>query len=320
MTRPTCASVYSEKPAYTSIRRENSFFSSALSESQGRTMSDAFDTSAGSGLSGVSCGALRQDALLDHPRQHHLAIRLVAVVELALVLVDVVLRAMMRRVVGAGAEPHVPGPRRVGGVMVTEHAERLIGEILGEVIPLFRAVRLVDELVVVDQVRIPLVGLAAEEAVEAIEALLQRPLLARRARGDVLLRHVVILAEPERAPAVVLEDLRHRRALERDASVRAGEAVRALGDRRHAVQVMVAAGQQRGARRRAQRGRMPLRIAQAAVGQLLERRHVDAAAEGRPRGEAGVVVQHEQDVRVPRRALSPAGTAPSRPRNHGRRA
>ena len=39
MIRPTCASVYSEKPAYTSIRRENSFFSSALSESQGRTMS-----------------------------------------------------------------------------------------------------------------------------------------------------------------------------------------------------------------------------------------------------------------------------------------
>ena len=54
MIRPTCASVYSEKPAYTSIRRENSFFSSALSDSQGRTMSAAFATSAGSGLSGVS--------------------------------------------------------------------------------------------------------------------------------------------------------------------------------------------------------------------------------------------------------------------------
>jgi hypothetical protein len=54
MTRPTCASVYSEKPAYTSIKRENSFFSSALSEAQGRTMSDGLDTSEGSGLSGVS--------------------------------------------------------------------------------------------------------------------------------------------------------------------------------------------------------------------------------------------------------------------------
>ena len=224
-------------------------------------------------------GALRQDPLLDHPRQHPGAIRLVARVELALVLVDVLLRAVVRRMVGAGAEPHVPGPRRVGGVMVAEHAERLVGQILGEVIPLFRAVGLVDELVVVDEVRIPLVGLAAEEAVEAIEALLQRPLLARCARGDVLLRHVVILAEPERAPAVVLEDLRHRRALQRDAPVRAGESVGALGDRRHAVEVMVAAGQERRAGRRAECRRVPLRIAQAAIGQLLERRHVDAAAE-----------------------------------------
>ena len=248
-------------------------------------------------------GALRQDALLNHPRQHPLAIRLIAGVELALVLVDVRLRAMMRRVVGAGAEPQVPRPRRVRGVMVAEHAQRFIRQILGEVIALFRAVRLVDELVVVDEIRIPLVGLAAEKAVEAIEALLQGPLLPRRTRGDVLLRHVVILAEPERTPPVVLEDLRHRRALERNASVRAGESVRTLGNRRHAVQVMVASGQERGASRRAQRRRVPLRIAQAAIGQFLERRHVDAAAERRPRGQAGVVVQHEQDVRRALRRL-----------------
>jgi hypothetical protein len=124
--------------------------------------------------------------------------------------------------------------------------ERLVGQILGEVIPLFRAVRLVDELVVVDEIRIPLIGLAAEEAVEAIEALLQRPLRARCARGDILLGHVVILAEPEGAPAVVLEDLRHRGTLQRDAPVRAGESIGPLGDRGHAIQVMVAPGQKRG--------------------------------------------------------------------------
>ena len=247
--------------------------------------------------------AFRQDALRDHLREHRLPIGFVAGVELALVLVDVVLRAMMRRVVGARAEPHVPRPRRVRGVMVAEHAQRLVGQIPGEVIPLFRAVRLVDELVVVNQVGIPLVGLAAEETVEAIEALLQRPLLARGARGDVLFRHVVVLAEPERAPPVVLQNLRHRRALERDAAVGAGEPVGALGDGRHAVQVMVAAGQEGGAGRRAQCRRVPLRIAQAAVGQLLERRHVDAAAERRPGGQPGVVEQDEQDVRRSCRCL-----------------
>ena len=92
--------------------------------------------------------------------------------------------------------------------MVADHLERLVGQVLGEVIALLGAVRLVDELVVVDEVGIPLVGLAAEEAVEAIEALLQRPLLAGGARGDVLLGNVVVLAQPERAPAGVLEQLR----------------------------------------------------------------------------------------------------------------
>ena len=248
MTRPTCASVYSEKPGVHLHQPREQLLLVGVERGPGAHHVGRVRHLRRQRVERRERGALRQDALLDHPRQHRFPIGLVAIIELALVLVDVVLRAMMRGVVGAGAEPHVPGARRVGGVMVTEHAERLIGEILGEVISLFRAVRLVDELVVVDQVRIPLVGLAAEEAVEAIEALLQRPLLARRAGRDVLLRDVVILAEPERAPAVVLEDLRHRRALERDASVRAGEAVRALGDRRHAVQVMVAAGEERGAR------------------------------------------------------------------------
>src|SRR3990172_7038197 len=54
MMRPTWASVYSEKPAYTSARRENSFFSSALSEFQGRTWSAGVAISAGRGLKGVS--------------------------------------------------------------------------------------------------------------------------------------------------------------------------------------------------------------------------------------------------------------------------
>ena len=54
-------------------------------------------------------GAGGQDAALDHARQHPLAVGLVAVVERALVLVDVLLRRVVRRVVRAGAEPQVPG-------------------------------------------------------------------------------------------------------------------------------------------------------------------------------------------------------------------
>ena len=53
MIRPTWASVYSEKPAYTSAIRANSFFSSALSDAHGRTASAGIATSSGSGLIGV---------------------------------------------------------------------------------------------------------------------------------------------------------------------------------------------------------------------------------------------------------------------------
>ena len=106
--------------------------------------------------------------------------------------------------------------------------EGLVSQILGEVIALLRRYGWSMNLLSSTRSGIPLVGLAAEEAVEAIEPLLQRPLLARRAGGDVLLRHVVVLAQPEGAPAVILEELRHRRALERDASVRTRKSVARL--------------------------------------------------------------------------------------------
>jgi hypothetical protein len=42
---------------------------------------------------------------------------------------------------------------------------------------------------------------------------------------------------------------------------------------------------------------VPLRIGEAVVGELLQRWHFDAAAERRPRREAGVVVEDDEDVR-----------------------
>src|SRR5262245_7304868 len=111
----------------------------------------------------------------------------------------------MRRVVGAGTEPHEPRLRRVGGLLVADHLQSLIDEILREVIALLGAAGLLDELVVLDEVRVPLIGLAAEKAVIAVETLLQRPFAAACAGGDVLLRNIVVLAEPERAPAGILQ-------------------------------------------------------------------------------------------------------------------
>ena len=183
-------------------------------------MSPGFATSVRQRVERRELRALRQDALGDHARQDPLAVGFVAVVELALVLVDVFLRGMVRGMVGARAEPHVPRLRGIAGLLVADHLRwpGRPGPWRGDSPPP-GVYGCVDEAVVFDEVGIPLVGLAAEEAVEAVEALLERPLLAARARGAVRLGDVVVLAQPEGAPAAVLEDLPDRGALVRDAAV-----------------------------------------------------------------------------------------------------
>jgi hypothetical protein len=239
---------------------------------------------------------LREDALLDHARQDPLAVGLVAVVEPALVLVDVLLRGVVRGVVRAGAEPEEP---RLGGVRllrVADEAHRLVGEVLGEVVALLRHVGLVDVVVVLDEVGIPVVRLAPDEAVEAVEATGERPIALRRPHGPLVDRHVVVLADPERVPALLAEHLGHRRVLHRDVARVAGEALGALGDLGEAVLVVVAAGEEARPRRGAQRGRVPLRVRQPVVGEPLHRRHLDAPAVGRPCRQTRVVVEDDEDV------------------------
>ena len=77
-------------------------------------------------------------------------------------------------------------------------------------------------MVVLDEVGIPLVGLAADESVVALESLAERPRLAVAALGDILLRNVVVLAQPEGAVAVVLQDLRDGGGLRRDTAAQPG--------------------------------------------------------------------------------------------------
>jgi hypothetical protein len=189
-------------------------------------------------------GARWQRSPLDHPREHPLPVRLIPVVELALVLVDVLLRRMVRSVVGARTKPHEPRFRRRHRMLIAQHPQGLVGQVLGQVIAILGRVRRPDEVVVLDQVGVPLVGLAAEEPVEPVEPLRQRPFRAAAACGDVLLRHVVVLAEPERRIAVVLQDLPDRRALGRQPACGTGESVGALHDRRAPVHVVVASGEE----------------------------------------------------------------------------
>src|SRR5260370_7736219 len=56
------------------------------------------------------------------------------------------------------------------------------------------------------QVRRPLVGLAAHEAIEVLEAHSRRPLVVRSSDAVLIGGRVVILAEPRRGVTVILED------------------------------------------------------------------------------------------------------------------
>jgi hypothetical protein len=204
---------------------------------------------------------------------------------------------MVGRVVGSWAEPQVPGLLRLRLLGVADHAQRLVGEVLGEVVAVLGPVRLLDVAVVLGEVRVPLVGLAADEPVEAVVAQPEGPVLLRRAHRPRVDRRVVVLADPERAPAGVAQHGRHGGVLTRDVGVVAGEPGRGLGDRGEPVLMVVAPGQEHRTRRRAQRGRVPLRVGEPVVGQSLQCRHLDASTERRPRGESRVVEQDDEHVR-----------------------
>ena len=130
-------------------------------------------------------------------------------------------------------------------------------------IALLRRARRVDRVAVVDQIRIPLVGLGAEEAVEALEAPAGRPVAPRRRRGSSRPPGTGATCRPCRCSS------RARRGSPGSGRSRAGSrrwrwgTRGGLGDAGHAVARVVAPGQQARARRRAQRGRVPLRVAHA---------------------------------------------------------
>ena len=142
-------------------------------------------------------------------------------------------------------------------------ADRLVRHVGGEVVAGLADPRK-NLRVFAEQIRRPLVGLAAHEAVEIVEAHARRPLVERTGHAVLEVRRVVVLAEPRRGVAVVLEDRADGRVVRTDDRVIARITRRQLGDDAEARRVMVAAGDQRRPRRRAQRGGIELRVAQPA--------------------------------------------------------
>ena len=103
--------------------------------------------------------------------------------------------------------------------------DRLVGEIFGEVIALFRRLRRLDLVVVVDEVGVVLVRVAAEEAVVALEAAAERPAVVGARGADLLGRRQVPLADAVGGVALLQQHLGEKAVLERDAPLQPGKPV-----------------------------------------------------------------------------------------------
>ena len=210
-------------------------------------------------------------------------------------LLDPLRRRMVRRM---GAARHVVDEERLVGRDLLEllHVlDRLVGH-RGLQVPAGIALEGIDRRRVAEQVRLPLAGVAADEAVEILEAHAVRPLIERPGLARLVEGRVVVLAEPRGRVAVVLQDRADGALLDRDDRVVAREAGRDFADHAEADRVMVAAGDERRARRRAERGRMEVRVAQAGLGDAIHGGRRDDAAEGARRAEALVVGHDQQHV------------------------
>ncbi len=135
------------------------------------------------------------DAQFLLPGKGLLAIGLPAVVELALVLVGPFFAHVMRGVHGAGAEVHEEGLVGRHLLGVGDEADGLVHQVFGDVVAFFRRLGRLHLVVVVDQFGVVLVGLAAQEAVEALKAAAQRPAVVGAGRRDLVGRGQVPLAD-----------------------------------------------------------------------------------------------------------------------------
>src|ERR1700757_3358847 len=111
-------------------------------------------------------------------------------------------RGMMWRMGGA---PYVIDQPRLAGSDLLELLDVLDGLIRHRrlQVPAGIALEGVDGRRVAEQVRLPLTGVAADEAVEIIEAHSVRPLIERPGLARLIRGRVVVLAEPRRGISVL---------------------------------------------------------------------------------------------------------------------
>ena len=260
--------------------------------------------------------ARRHPRLLRHQphrllaRQPPFALDIPAVHEFGIVASDDIGRCLVRRMAGAERDPGQP--RNIGpiGMVIADEADRLVDQVLGQMIAVGVRAGRIDVRVVRDELGRVLVGLGIEEAVEAVEAAPQRPAVERTGGPALGQRRDVPFADHVVAIAVHAQHLGERARLARDLAAVAGIAGIEIGEAADADRMVIAPGEQCGARRRAHRGGVEAGVAQTFRGEPVDGRRLDARAVAAEIGEADIVEQHDEDVRRARgrlRGLRPPG-------------
>ena len=249
------------------------------------------------GVAGCELGAFRYDSLRDLTLVPALAHHVPAFVEAPAVLVEVCLRCLVRSM--GRPEWQVGEERPVGAhsLAVVDHAQQLIHQVFAEVVAVVGSSGRVDVVVVDDQLGVELVGLAFEESVEPVEAAAERPLFEWPGCGDVLGRGQVPLPAAKRGVALLAEHFGESCRMVGDVAELVRKARAVVRHRTHADRVLGPSRQQRRPGRRAQRGHMEVRELQAACGERVDVGRVDVRAVAAELGKAGVVEQHDDDVR-----------------------
>ena len=127
-------------------------------------------------------------------------------VEHAPVRVDPLGGDVVGRVHGAEGEVQEEGLAWRALLLVLHHADGLVGQVLAQVVPVLGPARRLDVVVVADQVRCPVVGVALEEAVVALETEAERPGVEGPRRRALPTRRQVPFAHGQRGvPGVAQE-------------------------------------------------------------------------------------------------------------------
>jgi hypothetical protein len=195
--------------------------------------------------------------------------------------------------------------RRVDVVQLRHPVDGVIGHRRGQVPFALLSDKRINRRGVAEKVRLPLAGVATDEAVKIFKPHPGRPLIERPRLACLIGRCVVVLAEPGCAVAILKQDAADRGVVPTDHTVITGVAGGGLRNHAEAHRVVVTSSDQRRPCGRTQRSRMEVDIAQATRSNAVKRRRRDHAAERRRRGKADVIRHDQQNIRCSLRRHDP---------------